>query len=221
MNIIANNLANVNTGGFKNDRMLFAEHLFQTDDGNRISLVQDIAVYHDFSEGPLKATGNDFDVAIRGAGFFAVETELGPRYTRNGAFTLDDRNQLVTLDGDPVQSDANGPITIPNDAGMVSIARDGTISTQQGEIGRIQVVTFENQQALTKTSRGLFDAGEEEPNAVDRPDVAQGMLESSNVSGVVEMTRMIQTLRNYQSAAKLNEGEHERQRRAYDALIQA
>lgn len=221
MNVIANNLANMNTSGFKGDSLMFSEHLQKTEDGKEISFVQDLAVYHNFEEGPVMATSNELDMAIRGEGFFVIETDIGPRYTRNGSFTLNEDSQLATLNGDLVMSDANGPITIPTDSGLVSIARDGTISTKQGELGRVQVVTFENQQRLTKIENGLFDAGEEDPEAVRRPDINQGMLERSNISGVVEMTRMIATQRSYASASKLAEDEHERQKRAADTLIQA
>ena len=121
----------------------------------------------------------------------------------------------------PVMSQANGPIVIPPNSGEITIARDGTVSTEQGQLGRIQLVAFEDEQLMKRGESGLYEIGEATQVVVDDPHVEQGMLEGSNVQGVIEMTKLIDTLRSYQATAKLMEDEHRRQRQAIDALVAA
>lgn len=218
MDVIAQNLANVNTSGFQGESMMFVEHLQSTEDGKTLSFVQNLAMVRNLNPGPLTPTDNPLDVAIRGEGYFQVETPTGERFTRNGAFTLDAQGRLVTADNHPVLSTAGGQIVIPIDDRSISIARDGTVSTETGELGRIGVFTFENEQKLTKTSAGLFDAGDQEAEAKREPIVEQGMIEGSNVQGVAEMTNMIRTVRSYQAAGKVVEDEHRRQRQMIEVL---
>ncbi len=219
MDLLANNLANMNTTGFKGEKMLFVELLEKTEDGKSLSFVQSQAVVRDLQQGPMLLSGNSLDVAIRGEGYFVIEAPAGERYTRAGAFSLDADGQIVTLAGYPVLGAGNSPITLPSDVSSITIARDGTVSSEQGEHGRIQLVTFENPQMLTKIANGLFDPGEEEPQRVAEPEIEQGMIEGSNVNGMAEMTTMIKTLRSYQAAARLIEDEHKRQRQAIEALV--
>ncbi len=214
MSVIANNLANMNTTGFKGEKMMFVEHLVRSRDengilGEKIAYVRDVATVRDLSEGPLKATENPLDVAIHGEGYFVVETPNGDRYTRNGNFTLDTDGQLVTLQGDPVLSDTGQPFYFTPQDRNIEIARDGTITTDAGELGRLQVVQFENPRQLKEVSGGLYDT-EATPTPVDEPNVVQSMLEGSNVEPIVEMTRMIDVQRSYKSVQKLVESEHDR-----------
>lgn len=218
MDVIAQNLANVNTGGYRGESMMFVEHLQSTEDGKTLSFVQNLAMVRNLSPGPLSPTDNPLDVAIRGEGYFQVETPTGAGFTRNGAFTLDAQGRLVTADSHPVLSTAGGEIVVPTDAKEISIARDGTVSTDSGELGRIGVFTFENEQALTKTAAGLYDPGDQQAEAKTNPIVEQGMIERSNVQGVVEMTNLIKTVRSYQRASKVLEDEHRRQRQMIEVL---
>jgi len=218
MDIVANNLANLTTPGFKGESMLFIEHLARTEPREKISLVRDIATIRDLRAGPMTETGSPFNLAIRGEGYFAIQTPEGTRYTRAGGFTPDAEGQIVTPQGLPLLDDGGAPIIIPVDALSVVVSRDGTISTDQGELGRVQVVRFENQQALKRLANSLYDAEGQAALPVEEPDVQQGKLESSNVAGVVEMTKLVNTVRRYEAAAKLANDEHERQRRAIDAL---
>ena len=110
MDVIANNIANANTIGFKSERMLFSEYLQDIGNGQTIALVQDAAVVRDFRDGPIMATDNPLDVAIRGEGFFQVETADGIRYTRNGRLRLDGDGALVTSNGYAVLSKDEFPI---------------------------------------------------------------------------------------------------------------
>ena len=221
MNVIANNLANLNTSAFKGESMLFSEYLSKTEDGKLLSFVQDLAVFRDTRQGAMTRSSNPLDLAINGEGYFKVEAPGGERYTRRGSFTLDDRGQIVTPEGYPVLNTGDAPITIPTDSQTITITREGIVSTEDGEVGRIQVVSFENEQRLTRSENGLYDAEDEQPQQLQRPDIQQGMIETSNVQGVFEMTRMIETVRKYQSASKMTEGEHERQRKAIEHLVSA
>lgn len=221
MDVMANNMANLNTTGFKGETMLFVEHLETTDDGKTLSLVDSVAVMRDLSQGPIAVSDNPLDLAIRGDGYFVIDTPGGERFTRAGSFTLDDAGQITTQDGFPLMSQANGPIVVPPNSGEITIARDGTISTEQGQLGRIQLVAFEDEQLMKRGDAGLYEIGAAKQTVVDDPHVEQGMLEGSNVQGVIEMTKLIETLRGYQATAKLMEDEHRRQRQAIDALVAA
>jgi len=217
MNVVANNIANMNTTGFKGEKMMFIEHLVKSAGGGRISgdqlaFVRDIATVRDLSEGPLERTGNPLDVALRGDGYFVVETKDGDRYSRSGRFHLDEGGQLVTDRGDPVLSDGGQPFFFSTEDKDISISRDGTVATENGELGRIRVVEFENQQKLRATAGGLYETGEQ-PQDVDSPDIVQGMLEGSNVEPIIELTRMIEVSRSYDAAKKFIDKEDERMRK--------
>lgn len=218
MDIIANNLANMTTPSFKGEDMMFVEHLKKTGDNDRVSLVQDLALLRNLNAGPMNKTDNPLDLAINGDGYFAIETPDGERYTRNGTFQLNQQGEIVTTQGDPVLGIDGNAITVPANEPHISVARDGSVSAGETLIGRIQIVGFENEQELEKQSNSLFARGEQEPQAADGAEVAQGMIEGSNVQGIVEMTKMIATVRSYTAASKLVDQEHERQRRAIQVL---
>lgn len=216
MDIVANNIANMNTNGFKGERMMFVEHLVKSPGGQRLlgeklSFVRDIATLLDFSEGPVEGTGNPLDLAITGEGFFVVQTEDGERYTRNGRFKLDDGGQLVNQNGEPLLSTGNQPFFLGPEDTEITISRDGTVATNNGEIGRIKLVNFENPQLLKRSAGGLF-AAEEEPRDVESPEIIQGMLEGSNVQPIIEMAKMIEIQRTYDSVRNFIEREDERMR---------
>ena len=220
MEMIANNLANMNTTAYRSEQILFREFLSGKGEGRAaVSFVRDPAQLRDLSMGPMSSTGAALDVVIDGPGYFVIDTPQGPRYTRDGHFKLDDQGQVTTAAGDPVLA-GGGPIFVPIDAKDIQIARDGTVSTEQGELGRLDIVTFDNEQLLKRVRGNAYDAGEATANAAIGSEVVQGMLEASNVQGVGEMTRLIETLRSYQSAKRFAEQEHERQRRAIQSLIQ-
>lgn len=224
MEMIANNLANMNTTAYRGEGLMFREHLAGTGETgigakrDTISFVQDLSQLRDLSAGPMTNTGAALDVAIEGPGYFVVDTPQGPRYTRDGHFKLDAQGQVTTASGDPVLA-GGGPIVIPIDATDIQIARDGSVSTEQGDLGRLDVVTFESEQLLERVKGNYYDAGDALAAPAAQTEVVQGMLESSNVKGVVEMTKLIETMRGYQSAQRLGEQEHERQRRAIQSLI--
>jgi flagellar basal-body rod protein FlgF len=214
LDVIAHNVANMDTVGFKAQQMLFTQHLVQsrggeTVRGERLAFVQDLATLRDLSEGELKGTGNPLDVAIRGDGYFAVDTPEGERYTRGGKFRVDAVGQLVTEGGHPVLTEGGGPIVLANGDAHLTINRDGGVSTENGDLGRLRIVRFDNPQAMQIVAGGLLSSPEA-PLPVAAPEVAQGMLEGSNVESVVEMTRMIEVQRAYDSARNLIDREDER-----------
>ncbi|MEE9545088.1 MAG: flagellar basal-body rod protein FlgF [Rhodospirillales bacterium] len=214
MNIVANNIANMNTTGFKGEKMMFVQHLVRSRGGEnilgeRIAFVRDVATMRDVSEGPLLSTGNPLDIAVRDDGYLVVETEQGNRYTRNGHLRLDDTGQLVTGQGDKLLSTGDQSFFFSSEDKQINIARDGTVSTENGELGKLKVVRFENQQQLRQIGGGLF-ATEQQPEEVEKPDIVQGMLEGSNVNAIIEMTRMIETQRAYASIGNFIKSEDDR-----------
>lgn len=217
MDVVANNIANMNTSGFKGERMMFVEHLMKSKGGekilgDKISYVRDISTMRDLSEGPLEQTGNPLDLAITGDGYFTIQTETGNRYTRNGRFQLDEGGQLVNQSGQPVLSDGGQPFFFTPGEGKISIGGDGTVSTANGDLGRIGIVSFDNQHQLRPGAGGLF-ATEAEAKPVEKPSLVQGMLEGSNIQPVVEMSRLIAVQRTYEGVRSFIDREDERMRK--------
>ena len=219
MDVIATNLANANTAAYKAENMVFTEFLDQAADGTIISLVHDVGFVRDLTEGPLVGTNSPLDLAIHGNGYFVVETPDGTRYTRHGVFQLNDTGQIVTTEGHPVLNAGNTAILVPPGASNIVVTRDGTVSADANQIGRIQLVRFADRSALKKMGSGLYDAEVQTPEPAPDSEVLQGMFENSNVSGVIEMTRMIDTVRAYQAAARLADTEHQRILEAIEALM--
>ncbi len=219
MNIIANNLANVNTPGYRGEKMVFNEYLERTQPGDRLSFVEDVGLARDLREGPINTTGNPMDMAINGLGFFAVDTPQGARYTRSGRFELNQQNQLVTADGHTVQGVGGGAITIPPEGGEISVAGDGTVSNDNGVLGRIRVVGFDDERQMKRGAGGLYST-DQEPVDRDNASVMQGALEGSNVEAIMEISRMMEVLRQHQSVARFLQDDHDRQQRVIRTLGQ-
>ena len=205
LDIIAHNLANMDTTAYKVERPLFHTYLAAIRDvegrHDNARMVNDYGMTRDMSEGALKATDNPFDVAIQGKGYFMVQTADGERYTRNGHFSLNAQGQLVTSDGDAVLDSNHAPITFAQDETNFKVARDGSISTSQGEKGKMGVVEFANEGDLTRTGGSLYETTET-PTASQDINLQQGMIEQSNVVPIVEMTTMIDVMRAYTAASQ-------------------
>jgi flagellar basal-body rod protein FlgF len=221
MSTIANNLANMNTSGFKSEAMLFDQFLMEDasegSQASKITFVQDFGQHRNLRDGTLQMTANPFDVAITGDGFFRVQTENDILYTRNGHFRLDEAGQLVTAGGEPVLTDADAPMLFAQDETDITIARDGTVSSSLGLRGKISVVTFENLQNMRNVGGTLLSTLQDE-QPVDEPRVVQGALEGSNVQPIVEMTNMIEVTRSYASAQKLIDQSDQMRRKAIQEL---
>lgn len=221
MNIIANNVANINTPGFRGQNMLFTEFVedprYMEED---ISMVLDYGQYQKTDPGSIKETGAPLDIALVGNGFLGIQTPDGIQYTRAGNLTMDAEGILKNARGMEVASEGGGTITIPRDAKEISIDRQGTISTDQGEIGKLMIVEFENYQNLDPAGNGLYKTTVPTIPA-DKTTVHQGKLEGSNVQAVIEMTRMIDVSREYQAIQNMMESEHERLRTAAQRLARS
>lgn len=220
MAIIANNMANVSTTAYKGERMLFTEFLSGAKNGQSISLPQNGGIHRDYRIGPINETFNSLDLAIRGQGFFEIETPQGTRYTRNGNFQINSRGQLVTGEGNPVLSTTSRPITFSEDSKNIVISKDGTVSDSNGTVGKLNIVGFDRLQDLKRAGSSLFMT-DMEAKRINDPEVLQGKLEQSNIKPILEMTRMIQLLRTYQSTQKMIQKEDERQREAMRILAKA
>ncbi len=192
--VVSNNLANVNTPGFKADRLAFSEVL---DGANRS--VQ-MSQYTDFDSGAIQTTGNPLDVAIDGEGFFVVDTPDGQQYTRDGGFQLGSDGMLVTASGFPVLGDG-GPLLIDPQVGQVSIRKDGTVSANGIQVGRLSIVRFDKAAPPIKAGGNLWSGQGEIP--VDNPQVVPGAIERANVEAIQEMTRMIEISRGYETYQKM------------------
>ncbi|MBN8530602.1 MAG: flagellar basal-body rod protein FlgF [Alphaproteobacteria bacterium] len=212
MDVIANNIANADTAGFSAEKMIFNQYLVKDGDKSKMAFAQDIATFRDTTEGKFKKTDGTFDVAIRGDGYFRVQTPLGVRYTRAGNFQLDGEGTMVTPDGFPVLSQDGEPVQFAPGEHNVSIGRDGTISVNNDIRSRLGIVRFDNPQLLEHTSSGLYRA-EIEGEPVENAEFVQGFVESSNVQPVIELTGMIKTSRSVGNTAKLIEVMFDLQRR--------
>lgn len=230
MDVVSNNIANMNTTGYKADSSLFEEYLDSAaradKTGSRISFVRDRGVWHDMSQGPIERTGNPLDVAVDGGGFLVVQTPRGDRYTRNGSMQINPSGQLVTSEGYPVLGDG-GPITLQPSDREVAISRDGTLSVREGTAkvdsvrGKIKLVTFDNPQRLQKDGNGTFSAaGGAQPQPAAKGGLIQGSVEKSNVRGVVEMSRMIEITRSYTNIASILQQQADMSQSAIDKLAE-
>lgn len=215
MEVTSNNIANVNTTGYQTEKLLFQDFLVPDEQTltSKIAFARDPISYRDNSEGRVKTTGNTFDLAISGSGYFTVETPLGERYTRAGNFTLNSEGTLVTIEGYPVLSAEGGTITLPDDINEVTINGAGEIISGADALGRVGVVEFQNEQELERVGGVLFRT-EQDPQPAVASNVLQGALESSNVNGVSELIRVTQVSRSVGSTAEFIEIMYDLQRRA-------
>ncbi len=231
MDVVANNVANVNTNGFKADRSLFEEFLTSrahednfTGRDRRISFVHDRGTFKDFAQGASELTKNPLDVAIDGAGFLVVQTPAGERYTRDGGLKLNNQGQLVNSSGYPVLG-GSGPIVFQPTDKEITIAADGNVTVLEGlnrvdsVRGKLRLVRFADAQKLVKDGSNLYSAG---PDAVAQPDiisqVRQGFVEKSNVNSVAEMSRMIEVTRAYTSISTMLQQQGDLRKTALEKL---
>lgn len=225
MEIVANNMANANTNAYKGEEAMFSDYMVKTKSdttpfGRKVSYVQDVGTLRDTREGTLNTTGNQLDVALHNDGYFVADTPAGTRYTRDGHFSLDENGMLVTSTGYPVLQKNGQPVVFAPNESQISIAQDGTISTENGVIANLRVVKFDNEQMMRKAGNNTYQT-DQTPTDVERPNIQQGMLEESNVQPVVEVTRMVSILRNYEGVQKMIENEHDRQMKAMQILSQS
>lgn len=211
MDVIANNIANSDTVGFKVESLMLREDVQQPSNKpwtgsappEKISFVHDAGVSLDYTQGALKQTGATFDLGLKGDGFFQVQTANGNRLTRDGRFTLNAQGQLVDLGGNPVLSSGGQPLRIDPNKTMPTIAHDGTISQDGVVAGKVGTFQVADRAQLGKESSGMFDPGAQTPTADPKTTVQQGMLENSNVDAIQQMTRMIAVSRAYEQVSNM------------------
>ncbi|MET0388344.1 MAG: flagellar basal-body rod protein FlgF [Polyangiales bacterium] len=226
LNAVANNVANVNTTGFKADKTVFAEVMNEVKNERKIgpslrySTVNQFAV--DPQPGSLKLTGRPFDVALHGDGYFTVRTPLGERYTRDGSFVLDADGILRTSGGyevlqesvmdaastnDPTKLPEGQPIFVPIDSRDVQINQNGVIAIDGQPVGRLKLVRFDSQEDALREGLTLFTHQENrEPFRVHpSTTVEQGYLESANVNAVSGMNELISVSRHFEALEKVIE----------------
>ena len=217
MSVIANNISNMSTGGYKAERLLFKRYVAQSARGDTINFPQNKGLHRDDRNGPITRTSNQLDIALKGHGFLTVETPRGIAYTRNGHLGLNSRGELVTSAGHRVLDRGQAPIVFDETVQNITIGKDGTISADGNEIGQINVVKFEAPETLKRNGGSLFSTGSA-PVPTAETEVVQGHVEGSNVQPVLEMTRFMSAARFYQTVNKVIEREDERLRRAIEKL---
>jgi flagellar basal-body rod protein FlgG len=219
MQVFANNMANVNTAGFKQDDQAFTSVMARAQVsgsalanpagfGQQIGVrpagsaervfVKTNAVHTSFEPGRIRITGNPLDMAITGKGFFEVKTPQGLRYTRDGMLSLDGQGRLVTNLGHPVMG-TKGEIKVPS--GSVQVTKEGAIHVDGKPVAMIKVMEFAEDRMPQKHLDGFLAAGN--GKVMKNPDIQGGHIEESNVSSINEMVKMIQGMRNYESSQKL------------------
>jgi flagellar basal-body rod protein FlgF len=230
IDVIANNVANVNTAGYKADRTLFEEYLASgAHEDNfigrdrQVSYVQDRGTYQDTTQGAFEQTRNPLDVAVEGSGFLTVQTAAGERYTRDGGLQINGSGQLVTVGGDAVLG-TSGPIVFQPADHDINISPDGTVTVLEGSgrtdsiRGKLRLVSFPDAQKLLKEGSNLYSAGEAAPVPDTKSRVQQGFIENSNVNAVAEMSTMMEVTRAYQQIANMLQNESDLHKSAIEKL---
>lgn len=211
LEVSANNLANANTPGFNNQKLIFSEYLAK-DNKRKDAYANDVSTYRDTSKGALRMTDNPFDLALTGPGYFMVETPVGVRYTKTGNFQLDAQGTLMTVQGYPVLGNDNGRITIPGNVKKVVINGTGQITGDGTDIGQIGMAEFADEQKMERMGNSLYKATDA-PIPADKSRIVQGGIESSNVNPVAELVRVQEISRSVGNTAKFIETMYDLQRK--------
>lgn len=210
LDVVANNIANMNTVGFRADRMLFEAALEKAGRTRteQVAFTIDRATYTDTRQGGFAETGRALDVAIQGDGWLGLETPDGVRYTRDGRLNRADDGRLVNVNGYAVLDDGGLPVQVPPDTGSIDVAPDGTVTVDGDPLARIGVVRFDDQQAMARGADGLYATDEPAQPAPDAR-LAQGRIENANVQPIVEMSRMMELSRDYQAVSRMVKEGHD------------
>ena len=225
MDITANNLANMNTPGYRAERIVFADWLSaqtrtSTPRGDRLlAYAQDRATYREQAEGTVTQTGNPLDLALSGGGYFTVQTSNGIRLTRSGRFTLQANGGVTDEAGNALLDTNQQPISITPADTQLTVTADGALSSQNGPLGKIAVVVPADPNRLTAEGGRLFRA-DTRTTPVAQPRIVQGAVEDSNVQPVAELIRMIGTQRDFQLVTQFVDAEDQRHQTAIDKIAQ-
>lgn len=214
MDIVANNIANADTSGFKVESLMTKEEpgppAFTLQGPKPVKFVAADGVARDFGQGGLRRTDAPLDLAIEGQGFFKVTTKDGDRYTRDGRFRTDDLGRLTTQAGQTVADEGGGEITLDLQKGQITIAPDGTVSQGSERVGKVGVYKFDALSVLEKKGDNLLaNTSNSQPAPAIDAKVRQGMLEESNVKPILEITRMIEVSRAYEQVTRMMDSQAE------------
>ena len=222
MDVVANNIANADTPGYKTQHVQFSDWLLRTEEPSEggegtLAFTQDRATWRDSSAGALTHTGEPLDLALGGTGYFQVQTGNGIRLTRAGRFAIQSDGTVGDSAGNPLLDDRGTPIRIGANDRQITVSANGTIQTENGTLGKIGVVTPDDENHLVPEGSHLLRA-DTPTNPLGQPQIVQGALESSNVQPITEMTRMMQMEREFQFMTQFVQSESDRQQSAIDTL---
>jgi flagellar basal-body rod protein FlgF len=218
MEIIAHNIANAATTGFRQQGLVFSEYISSVEHGDSLSMAAARVKKTSMAQGSLTQTGNPLDLAIEGQGFFQLETPNGIRLTRAGAFNVNSVGDIVSADGHKVLDTGGAPINVPPGDADVTVAADGTLSRGDQLLGQIGIVEPERNADLRREAGVLFETQSALFPSADGL-VLQGHLEGSNVDAISQLTRLIEVQRAYEMGQKLLDMGDERSRSALQTLI--
>jgi len=225
MDVVANNMANMSTAGFKRERPVFRDYVEEqpenaVDAAKRTAFVLDYGAAHDASAGAFQSTGNPLDVMIDGPGYLSVEAPGGgTAYTRAGFVRVNGAGELTTAGGQRILGEGGRPIAVPAEGmATLSVGKDGTVATADGAVGRIAVTVFADERGVTARGDGLMDAANGRELTAAETRLVTGGVEGSNVEPIAETTQMVEILRAYQTSMKLSQDMDDMRRRAIERL---
>jgi flagellar basal-body rod protein FlgF len=223
MDVVAGNLANISSPGFRAERLVFADWLMTEPSGavakgdHQLAFTQARATYRDRTEGSISQTGNPLDLALTGNGFFTVQTQNGTRLTRAGRFSLRNDGTIIDENNNPLLDTTGQPMRISPADTKLTVKSDGTLSSENGTLGQIGVVAPNDPNKLTAEGSRLLRA-DGPTTQVAQPKIVQGAVEDSNVQPIGEVTRMISTERDFQFVVQFVQAEGQRKESAINKL---
>jgi flagellar basal-body rod protein FlgF len=218
MTLVAGNIANAATTGYRREELVFTEFVHASPGGDSLSMAAARARTVDLAQGRITETGGTFDLAIEGEGFFLVQTPRGERLTRAGAFTPNEAGDLVTPEGHPLLDAGGAPVFVPPGAEVIGVADDGTVSADGAPLAKIGLWRPAEPTDLVREAGALFRAEAGAEPVLDGGRILQGRLEGSNVDPVAEIARMIEVQRAYELGQAFLDRESDRRSKLIDTL---
>ncbi len=216
LDVLANNLANMNTPAFKDNVTMITDWTVNNGNQQYVSFAQDVSLFRDARTGALKQTSNPLDIAIDGPGYLTIQTPQGNRYTRAGDLKLDPNGTLVTHDGFPLLDVGGQPILIPDNIRELSFGDDATVRGDGNVLGELALVQFDDDQKMERAGLRMYRT-DQQPRRAEGVRIAQGYIEESNVEPVVELAEMIKTNRGVSGVTKFIETAYDLEQRAMRA----
>jgi flagellar basal-body rod protein FlgF len=226
MDVTATNLANAGTPGYRAERTIFSDYLVRESGGalpsgeTALTYAADRATYRERQAGSLTHTGDPLDLAITSDGYFTVQTPNGPRLTRSGHFSLSAGGGIVDVNGNALLDGSGQPIQVGATDTRLSVAADGTISSDNGQVGKVAVVSVADPLKIKSEGSRLLSAADTTTSLATAPKLVQGAVEESNVQPTLEVTRMMTGVREFQFVTQFVQAEADRQQSAIDKILQ-